>query len=77
MGKGVGRKKRIRMITMYGRTCWICGSLIKALVTADHVIPRSKGGTDAYENLRPAHKRCNKDRGNADVPPMRYGVVLG
>ncbi len=30
----------------------------------DHVIPRSKGGADAAENLQLAHARCNKIKGN-------------
>ncbi|MBM7052226.1 HNH endonuclease signature motif containing protein [Rothia sp. ZJ1223] len=36
-------------------------------LTADHVIPRSKGGTDDLSNLRPAHHRCNSARGNKDI----------
>lgn len=30
----------------------------------DHLIPVSRGGTDAPENLRLAHLRCNVSRGN-------------
>lgn len=32
--------------------------------SVDHVLPRSKGGSDELENLRPAHYRCNLKRGN-------------
>lgn len=31
--------------------------------TFDHLIPVSAGGTDAPENLRLAHRRCNSSRG--------------
>jgi 5-methylcytosine-specific restriction endonuclease McrA len=51
----------------YGRTCWLCGLPVLAneRFTADHVIPRSKGGA-VYDllNLAPAHKHCNESRGN-------------
>ncbi|NQY97326.1 MAG: HNH endonuclease [Henriciella sp.] len=36
----------------------------KQRVTVDHIIPRSKGGSDAAENLQLAHARCNKIKGN-------------
>ena len=34
------------------------------LINRDHVIPKSLGGTDAIENLRPACEVCNGLRGN-------------
>lgn len=36
----------------------------------DHVVPRSHGGSDEIENLRPAHRSCNEYRGNS---PIRTG----
>lgn len=36
-------------------------------ITFDHIIPRSKGGTDHLDNLRLAHKRCNEQRGNDPI----------
>ena len=36
----------------------------KQRATIDHVIPRSKGGTDRPDNLQLAHARCNKIKGN-------------
>lgn len=30
--------------------------------SADHLTPRSLGGTDELGNLRPAHRRCNSGR---------------
>ncbi len=38
------------------------------MMTQDHIIPKSLGGVDAVENLRPACARCNEKRGN-DVSP--------
>lgn len=36
----------------------------KQRATIDHIIPRSKGGTDAPENLQLVHAICNKIKGN-------------
>ncbi len=35
-------------------------------LTIDHIIPRSKGGTDDLDNLRPMCCICNWERGNDD-----------
>lgn len=45
-----------------GRTCHLCG--LPGATTADHIVPRSKGGTNELENLAPAHSGCNTRRGN-------------
>ncbi|MEL6860662.1 MAG: HNH endonuclease [Pseudomonadota bacterium] len=36
----------------------------KDRATLDHIWPKSKGGTDAADNLQLAHARCNKVKGN-------------
>ena len=61
--------KRKQVQAVYGNTCWLCGHPIDGLPSADHVIPRSRGGSDDIENLRPAHPSCNYSRGNR--PPKR------
>ncbi|MFI1240488.1 HNH endonuclease [Nocardia salmonicida] len=64
--------------------CWLCGLGIDLELpythpmsfTADHVIPRSKGG-HLLGALRSAHRRCNSSRGNkvsvaaAPIPTTR------
>lgn len=45
------------------KICWLCGE--SGADTADHVIPRSRGGSNAVENLRPAHLGCNLAAGGA------------
>lgn len=52
-------------------TCQYCG--IKSDLTLDHVIPRSRGGEDSWENLVTACNHCNVKKGNrtpdeADMP---------
>lgn len=41
----------------------------KAQLTADHVIPVSKGGGDTFENVLPACASCNKRKGSRLVEP--------
>lgn len=53
------------VLATYGRRCHLCGRL--GATTADHVVPRSKGGSDALVNLRPAHLSCNSSRGNRSL----------
>ena len=46
------------------KLCAICGEPFRETVpalqaTCDHIIPKSKGGRDHYENVQAAHRRCN------------------
>lgn len=43
--------------------CQYCGSISEELTT-DHVVPRSRGGEDSWENLVTACTRCNNRKGN-------------
>lgn len=66
MGNWGGRKVtrlRQQVVEMYGRTCHLCHQPILGTVSIDHVIPRSKGGSDDIRNLRPACLACNVKRG--------------
>lgn len=52
----------------FGDRCHLCG--LKGATTADHKQPRSKGGPDTLENLRPAHLSCNSSRGDRDLSEL-------
>lgn len=43
--------------------CQYCGTK-SSLLTIDHVIPKSKGGLDTWENLVTACIKCNNKKGN-------------
>ena len=43
-------------------TCQYCGSTTR--LTIDHVLPRSRGGEDSWENLVVACSSCNTKKGN-------------
>ncbi|MCQ9177218.1 HNH endonuclease [Corynebacterium amycolatum] len=76
MGSWGGREAtRLTRATLerYGDTCHLCGRA--GATTADHLLPRSKGGDNSLENLRPAHGQCNSRRGNMSIVEYnkRYG----
>lgn len=53
-------------LARYGTVCWLCG--LPGATTADHIIPIDKGGAVYdYDNLGPAHGKCNYARGNRDA----------
>jgi 5-methylcytosine-specific restriction endonuclease McrA len=43
--------------------CQYCGKKTSTL-TIDHVIPKSRGGTDTWDNLVAACVKCNNKKGN-------------
>lgn len=56
-------------LATFGTTCHLCGR--PGATTADHLIPRSLGGLDELDNLRPAHQSCNSARGNMSIEQWR------
>lgn len=51
--------------------CVWCGvSLDRFTVTADHLIPKSKGGETALENIGACCRGCNGEKG--DRTPLEY-----
>jgi 5-methylcytosine-specific restriction endonuclease McrA len=66
-GRKVPRIRR-QVVELYGTRCWLCGGEIVGTVSVDHVIPRSKGGSDDIDNCRPAHLECNVRRSNRMGP---------
>ena len=52
--------------------CQYCGSTKR--LTLDHVIPRSKGGNHAWDNVVTACERCNSRKG--DRTPQQAGMTL-
>jgi 5-methylcytosine-specific restriction endonuclease McrA len=55
------------------QTCQYCDRKGDQL-TLDHVIPRSRGGGDTWENLVAACVRCNVKKGNRT--PKEAGMIL-
>ncbi len=46
-------------------TCLYCGGLFPdGKLTRDHIVPRSRGGNDTWDNCVAACRRCNHAKGN-------------
>lgn len=54
-----------------GQRCAYCGA---GATTIDHVLPRSRGGADSWENLVACCLRCNNIKG--DRTPQEMGWAL-
>jgi 5-methylcytosine-specific restriction endonuclease McrA len=54
-------------------TCQYCGDRRHDL-TIDHIVPRSRGGIDTWENVVAACLKCNVKKG--DRTPREAGLVL-
>jgi 5-methylcytosine-specific restriction endonuclease McrA len=52
---------RAGVLARDGRRCGFCGG---AAGTVDHVLPRSRGGENTWENTVAACGRCNNRKGN-------------
>lgn len=58
--------------------CWICGQAIDYAAdwldpnsfTIDHVVPLHKGGQDRLDNIKPAHRGCNRAKGTRNHAPI-------
>ncbi len=63
---------RRMLIARDGCVCGVCHKEIAKMrqVSLDHVIPRSRGGSDDISNLQLAHKDCNRDK--ADMTPEEW-----
>ncbi len=56
-----------------GYTCQYCGRKTRDL-TLDHVIPRSRGGLDTWDNLVSACRPCNHRKGGRTPEEARMGL---
>jgi 5-methylcytosine-specific restriction protein A len=57
------RRTRLAVIARDMGICQLCGTLVtNEPGDVDHVVPKSKGGTDALSNLRYCHHSCHAKR---------------
>ena len=63
------KRKKLRRSLMQktmGR-CYYCEKKIEGrMMTIDHFVPKSKGGTDDISNLVPSCKECNEEKDDMD-----------
>ncbi|MDF5708503.1 MAG: HNH endonuclease [Nostoc sp. S4] len=65
------RNKKQQLLDFYGSNCWWCRQNIpQARLTIEHLLPKSCGGSNSFENLRLSCFKCNNTRGNSIYPPI-------
>jgi hypothetical protein len=69
---GLSKPSRGMIYKRDDHTCQYCGSVKK--LTIDHVIPKSRGGEDTWENMVVACSTCNAKKGN--IPLEQTGMKL-
>jgi hypothetical protein len=57
-------KVRAKLRARDGDDCWFCGEVMGSDCTIEHLVPRSKGGSDKLDNYALAHAKCNRDAAN-------------
>jgi 5-methylcytosine-specific restriction endonuclease McrA len=63
--RSTGRISRRAVFARDRHRCQYCGS--DRHLTVDHVVPRSKGGTDTWDNLVTSCAPCNRKKGDRAV----------
>ncbi|GAA5032738.1 HNH endonuclease [Microbacterium fluvii] len=56
-----------------GHRCGYCG---KSASTIDHILPRSRGGADSWENLVACCLRCNNVKGDRTPQEMGWELTI-
>lgn len=59
------------LFEMHAWICWVCDEKINKRLrfpnymaaTIEHIIPLAQGGTHTWDNVAPAHARCNFEKG--------------
>ena len=63
---------RYRVLKESGGRCALCGVTMKEQpLDVDHIIPKSRGGKNTYENFQVLCLRCNRAKGNKDDTDFR------
>lgn len=71
------------LFELHGWTCYVCKNRIDRRLrfphfmaaTVEHIIPLSRGGTHTWDNVAPAHARCNFDKSDS-LPDDFSGTLV-
>jgi len=55
-------------------SCVYCGESRRKLLTLDHLVPKSKGGENTWQNLVTACKKCNNIKSDQSVDEFGYKI---
>jgi ATP adenylyltransferase len=65
MGKKTSSSMRIRVLEDGGRRCALCGATQQDRpLEIDHIVPKSWGGEDVFDNFQILCKKCNQGKSN-------------
>lgn len=66
------REVRAQALEQYGDACVYCRHPIDTVAPGElelaHVVPHDAGGAFTVENVRPAHRVCNRAAGRRPIP---------
>ena len=71
--KRILKKRRERIL--YRKVCVVCGT--GKNLTIDHIVPRSKGGSNRDSNLQPMCLKCNQEKADRILIVSRGVHVFG
>lgn len=63
----------LTLFELHAWTCFVCKEQINKFLrfpnfmaaTVEHIIPLAKGGTHTWDNVAPAHAKCNFSKGDS------------
>lgn len=59
-----------------GYLCMYCGNKFhERELTRDHIVPKSKGGNDVWENVVSACRRCNQHKGDSSLELLNMELL--
>lgn len=75
--KWITRERRLALYLRDGLACAYCGSGLEhgAMLTLDHLIPHSQGGSNQSRNLVTACRTCNSARGERSLEEFSAKVA--
>ncbi|MEW6732469.1 MAG: RNA-guided endonuclease IscB [Acidobacteriota bacterium] len=73
-GTLAGYEVREFILEKYGRKCVYCGKR-DTILEIEHIVPRSRGGSDRITNLTLACHSCNQKKGNRTAEEFGYPQV--
>ena len=72
----IARKIPVTRRGVLRRDAWRCAYCSKVANTIDHVQPKSRGGTDTWENLVACCFRCNNQKGDRTLQELGWELKV-
>ena len=72
--RSLSTRERVRLFTLHGGACHICGGKIDGTREAwevEHILPVALGGDESDDNRKPAHVKCHKGKTAEDIGRIR------